>query len=77
MAMGGEAQARERRMATEAGVGPRLIAPIPLSEAKTAGREGMKWRHKMSGVIVSARRDAGVAGQSPIEHRACVTSGSG
>ena len=23
----------------------------------------------MSGVIVSARRDAGVAGQSPIEHR--------
>ena len=60
MAMSGEAQARERRMATEAGVCPRLTAPIPLSAAKTA--EGMKWRHKMSGVIVSARLDAGVAG---------------
>ena len=39
MATGGEAQARERRMATEAGVCPRLTAPIPLSGAKTAGRE--------------------------------------
>lgn len=36
-ATGGEAQARERRMATEAGVGPRLTAPIPLSEARTLG----------------------------------------
>ena len=40
MATGGEAQARERRMATEAGVCPRLTAPIPLSAAKTAGRGG-------------------------------------
>ena len=77
MVMGGEAQARERRMATEAGVCPRLTAPIPLSAAKTAGRGGNEVEDKMSGVIVSAMRDAGVAGQSPIEHRACGTSGSG
>jgi len=52
MAMGGEAQARERRMATEAGVCPRLTAPIPLSAAKTAGRGGNEvetqdeWSHR-------------------------------
>ena len=52
MATGGEAQARERRMATEAGVCPRLTAPIPLSAAKTAGRGGNEveaqdeWSHR-------------------------------
>ena len=52
MAMGGEAQARKRRMATEAGVCPRLTAPIPLSAAKTAGRVGNEveaqdeWSHR-------------------------------
>ena len=52
MAMSGEAQARERRMATEAGVCPRLTAPIPLSAAKTAGRGGNvveaqdEWSHR-------------------------------
>ena len=52
MAMGGEAQARERRMATEARVCPRLTAPIPLSAAKTAGRGGNvveaqdEWSHR-------------------------------
>ena len=49
----------------------------PWAKRKQRGAEGMKWRHKMSGGIVSARRDVGVAGQSTIEHRACVTSGSG
>ena len=39
-------------MATEAGVCPRLTAPIPLSEAKTAGRGGNgveaqdEWSHR-------------------------------
>ena len=52
MATGGEAQARERRTATEAGVGPRLTAPIPLIEAKTAGCGGNEvetqdeWSHR-------------------------------
>ena len=52
MATGGEAQARERRMATEAGVCPRLTAPTPLSEAKTAGCGGNEvetqdeWSHR-------------------------------
>ena len=52
MATGGEVQARERRMATEAGVCPRLTAPIPLSAAITAGRGGNvveaqdEWSHR-------------------------------
>lgn len=52
MTMGGETQAREHRMATEAGVGPRLTAPIPLSAAKSAGRGGNEveaqdeWSHR-------------------------------
>ena len=72
-----EAEARERRTATAARVCPRQAVPIPPNAVSALGCAVKAMEPEQSAVSECAKVSDGVAGQSVIEHRACVTPGSG